>query len=269
MRRLPFSQNPSLTSAQVIDKAYKHGVRDITLIVRSFLKTKPFDFDTEWVDKYQNLSKMIFWREECMRARKQMIMAARNGGSVNVPYYKKLRDLESKGVLKILTCTEITYAKYDSVWDVCAVSKDSTSRRSNGSGSSEVREHHHNHLKFDYLVSATGSATDIHKVDFMRDFLAANPIETTDGLPHLTEDLQWKSDVPLFFMGGLASLVLGPSSFNLGGARDGAERIAIRMNEILATDSAKDKDPDPRHTLMQRLALNNGNYYDILAEDTE
>jgi hypothetical protein len=36
----------------------------MTLLCRGYLKVKPFDFDTTWMDKYQNLNKMIFWRED-------------------------------------------------------------------------------------------------------------------------------------------------------------------------------------------------------------
>lgn len=46
---------------------------------------KPFDFDTTWVDKYQNVNKMRFWREDDREERRQMILQARNGGSVNYP----------------------------------------------------------------------------------------------------------------------------------------------------------------------------------------
>ncbi|TIC57990.1 hypothetical protein E3Q01_01324 [Wallemia mellicola] len=270
-----------LTSAQIIDKAYRNGITNITLICRSHLKMKPFDFDTEWVDKFQNLSKMIFWREDCRQMRHSMISKARNGGSVNAPYYKLLKDLENKGVLKILTCTEITEAKYnDSRWDVKATTKTAMrSRRTSKDSSFGDMKMENHQLMFDYIVSATGSKIDINEVDFLKKFMKENPIETTNGLPHITEDLQWTSDIPLFVMGGFASLELGPSSFNLGGSRDGAERIANRMNEILVKHNkeyeirqskhSEYNDDDLRYKWMERLALNNGGYFDLLTESDE
>lgn len=235
---------------------------------------KPFDFDTEWVDKFQNLSKMIFWREDCRMMRHSMISKARNGGSVNQPYYKLLKDLESKGVLKIMTCTEITKASYENKeWSINALSKNMQKNRVNDVNES-VQQHQ---LNFDYLVSATGSKIDINEVSFIKEFIKHHPIETTNGLPHLTEDLQWNTDIPLFVMGGFAALELGPSSFNLGGSRDGAERIANRMNDILSKHDETHKvrqskhseynDNDTGYKWMERLALNNGGYYDILSEN--
>ena len=125
---------------------------------------KPFDFDTEWVDKFQNLSKMIFWREDCRQMRHSMISKARNGGSVNAPYYKLLKDLENKGVLKILTCTEITEANYnDSRWDVKATTKTAIrSRRTSKDSSLGDMKMENHQLMFDYIVSATGSKIDIN-----------------------------------------------------------------------------------------------------------
>lgn len=58
------------------------------------------------------------------------------------------------------------------------------------------------------------------------------PVKTCGGLPVLTPDLQWAPDVPLFVAGGLAALELGPTAQNLGGAREGAERIANRLSRL-------------------------------------
>jgi hypothetical protein len=52
-------------------------------------------------------------------------------------------------------------------------------------------------------------------------------------LPALTHDLQWDAHTPLFVGGGLAALELGPGVGNLGGAREGAERIANRLAAFL------------------------------------
>jgi hypothetical protein len=42
-------------------------------------------------------------------------------------------------------------------------------------------------------------------------------------------------DIPLFLTGGLAGLRLGPGAGNLAGARQGAERIAWKIDELLGT----------------------------------
>lgn len=44
----------------------------------------------------------------------------------------------------------------------------------------------------------------------------------------------WNDEVPLFLTGGLAGLRLGPGAGNLAGARQGAERIAWKVDELLS-----------------------------------
>lgn len=191
---------------------------------------------------------MIFWREDDRQCRFDMIKKARNGGSVNFPYHKILKDLEYKGVLKIKTCTEVIQANYSKVtgWKL----------------KSQTQHQHQKILmeelnNVDYLVSATGSKVDIDDIGFMKDFKSHNPIETCNGLPLLTEDLQWNEDIPLFMIGGFAALELGPDSYNLGGARSGAERIANRMNQMFKERYLEeDEQNDKSFQWMERLALN-------------
>jgi hypothetical protein len=71
----------------------------------------------------------------------------------------------------------------------------------------------------------------------MEQIMAQHPIESINGLAKITDDLMWNDDVPLFLTGGLAGLRLGPGAANLAGARQGAERIAWKIDEIMASCS--------------------------------
>lgn len=62
------------------------------------------------------------------------------------------------------------------------------------------------------------------------------PIVSKGGLPCLTENMMWRSDVPLFMTGRLAALKLGPGAPNLEGARVGAERVAWGLEELFEWD---------------------------------
>lgn len=63
--------------------------------------------------------------------------------------------------------------------------------------------------------------------------LREHGMKTVGGLPCLTHDLMWKEDIPMFFTGRLAGLRLGPWAANLEGARQGAERVAWKVAELI------------------------------------
>jgi hypothetical protein len=46
------------------------------------------------------------------------------------------------------------------------------------------------------------------------------------------DDLQWDSDLPLFVVGGLQ---VGLGAFNLEGGREGANKVALRVIDILGS----------------------------------
>jgi hypothetical protein len=46
------------------------------------------------------------------------------------------------------------------------------------------------------------------------------------------DDLQWDSDLPLFVVGGLQ---VGLGAFNLEGCREGANKVALRVIDILGS----------------------------------
>lgn len=108
----------------------------------------------------------------------------------------------------------------------------------------------------DYIVSATGAAPNLPTQPFLQAFQSsAGPIKHSNGLPLIDDDLQVvcerrnpspahgtrsskcdDSAPPLFVLGALAGYQLGPGAGNLGGAREGAERIARRLESIWKED---------------------------------
>ena len=52
------------------------------------------------------------------------------------------------------------------------------------------------------------------------------PIPIHGGFPLLAEDLRWKDDLPLYVVGGLASLAMGPDAGNLLGIRRAVRVVA-------------------------------------------
>jgi hypothetical protein len=91
--------------------------------------------------------------------------------------------------------------------------------------------------QIDHIVYATGNPPKIENVLCMKSILNDFPVESIGGLPQITHDLMWNEDVPMFLTGGLAGLTLGPGAANLAGARQGAERIAWKMDELFGSDN--------------------------------
>lgn len=91
-----------LTSAQLIDVAIKKGVDKCYLLLRGPIKIKHFDFHLDWVTKYKNVKKSAFYMLDSDEERFQMIQDAREGGSVNPEYYKKIMDHVKSGKLELL-----------------------------------------------------------------------------------------------------------------------------------------------------------------------
>ncbi|CDZ97753.1 hypothetical protein [Phaffia rhodozyma] len=96
-----------LTSVQIADLALSNGFTKVVFVARSFIKVKPFDIGIEWVGKYSNLLKMMFYQEDDPSARLNQFRTARNGGSVPAAYYKLLQSHAKAGKLDLRTQTTI------------------------------------------------------------------------------------------------------------------------------------------------------------------
>lgn len=284
-----------LTLAQLAHVACSQGIH-VVLLVRGRLKVKHFDFHLDWVTKYKNVKKLSFFMLDTDEEREEMIRAAREGGSVNPEYRHKLQKWERLGRLQIFQNTEIVKGAWDGVWalslrtsekkravevdmgaELVETVKEVFTKRGKlrrlskslvgdcGTRSAESRDLGGPDaavslevLNADYIVCATGIAPDILGLPFMADIAASHPIPTVNGLPCLSDDLQWDL-LPLFFVGKNAGLRIGPTAANLDGARLCAERVGWKIQE------SKQVERSPMDTRLQ-LAGNNMNWYSLLAE---
>lgn len=254
-----------LTSAQLVDTAINLGIKEVYLLLRGPIKIKHFDFHLDWVTKYKNLKKSAFYMRDSDEERLEMIYDAREGGSINPEYYKKLLKHEKSGKLRILKHTVVEAAEWDeedSKWNL------------------ELT----NNLKLNpnYIVFATGNQADIKSLPFLQSMVTEHDIETVQGLPCLTDNLEWDKDIPLFVTGKNASLKMGPSSANLDGARLGAERIGwfvqdrklqghydwdqeLSFSAEQASELKVDEESSSSFSTQLRLASGQLNRYNLLA----
>ncbi|CAK7903393.1 hypothetical protein CAAN1_32S00518 [[Candida] anglica] len=224
-----------LTSAQLVEVALQSGVEKCYLMLRGPLRIKHFDFHLEWVTKYKNVKKSSFYMLDTDEERYQMIQDARQGGSVNPEYYKKLMKHVKNGRLEILRYSKLEESKWDPLkktWDLDVSVRASKNNielfDENGCSMSSIVSLN----DVDYVYCATGICPNLHKLKFLSPILQANPIKIIQGLPVLTDNLQWDEEIPLFMTGKNASLKMGPASANLDGARLGAERIGWCLQEM-------------------------------------
>jgi len=85
----------------------------------------------------------------------------------------------------------------------------------------------------DYIYYATGINSNVNDLPYLQTMHSKHTIETLGGLPVLTQDLMWRENLPLFVIGKLAGLRLGPGAGNLEGARVGAERAVWGIQDVL------------------------------------
>lgn len=241
-----------LTSAQICHRLLRSGkASKVYFVTRGDIKVKHFDFDLEWVTKYKNYLKSVFWQLDSDEKRWEFVKKARDGGSVNPEYQKLLSDHVKSGKLEIFRNSTIEPSNWNGeCWNEVKI---------NSYGGEQAKLE-----SVEYIYYATGSKPQVHNIDFMSDMINKYPIETVDGLPCLTHDLEWEEDVPLYFVGRLAFLRTGPSSANLEGARTGAERVASSIQKKMRRYTTK---PTLQDTPISALDVveSGSNWYQLLA----
>lgn len=215
-----------LTSAQLSDLAIRRGVSKVWHIMRGPCRVKHFDLDLQWMGKYKNAEHARFWLADTDEERLDIIKEARGGGSITPIFNKHLKKHIASGKLELRTETQLVDAKFEEI-DGRGVWKIITEPPMEDAP------------EFDFMYFATGIQTDFKALPYLQTMIQKHPIEGRGGLPCLNDDLMWKDNVPMFVMGRLASLRLGPGAANLGGAKVGAERIAWAIE-----DTVRDKEED-------------------------
>lgn len=214
-----------LTSAQLADLAIRKGASKVWHIMRGPLKRKHFDVQLDWMGKFKTKNQEAFHSADTDEARMDIIRDARDGGSTTPEFHLKVtkRHLHS-GKLDLRTHTILTAAHF----------AESPDGGEGGRWHVKTEPPIDGLPPMDYICFATGIQSDFTTLPYLQNMLKDYPIKGVGGYPCLNEDLMWADDVPLFVAGRLAALRLGPAAANIGGARVGAERIALALDQHLA-----------------------------------
>ena len=265
-----------LTSAQLADVAIRRGVSKVWLIMRGPLKLKAFDIGLEWVGKFRNFEQAAFWSADTDEERWEKYARARDGGSIT-PYYKRIMDRHvASGKLRVLLHTTVSQKEWDSEserWSVQLSSKDGSRHTSDSDNDDE--ELHAAKMttlpSIDHIYFATGVGSDFERLPFLQSLQTQYPVANCKGFPCITENMAWRDDVPLFINGRFAALQLGPGAPNLIGARQGADRIAWSIQDILGTKEGGGSGGDAPGAKQREGRFNyvtgRGSRFDALAEN--
>ncbi|KAF4975493.1 hypothetical protein FZEAL_7724 [Fusarium zealandicum] len=220
-----------LTSAQLADLAIRKGVTKVWHMMRGPMRIKHFDVSLDWMGKYKNTKHSQFWLADSDDERLEIMKEARGGGSITPVFHKRLKKHLSTKKLELFTETSLVDAKFEGV---------------DGDGTWTVQTDPpiEGLPPMDYLYFATGIQTEFTSLPYLRTIMDKHPIEGRGGFPCINNDLMWNDDVPLFMMGRLAALRLGPAAPNLGGAQVGAERVAWAIEDLVPRPGAKEESRD-------------------------
>jgi hypothetical protein len=245
-----------LTSGQLSDLAVRKGVTSVWHIMRGPMKVKHFDVGLEWMGKYKNAEQARFWTADSDLERLEMIKEARGGGSMTPLFHKRLKKHVASERLKIVTETQIKDAKLE------AVNGESTWTVTTEPAIPGLP-------RFDYIYFATGIQSDFTTLPYLQKMLENYPIPGYGGFPCVTENLMWRKDIPLFLVGRLAALQLGPAAPNIGGAKIGAERVAWAIEDLAAANASWGRggggEPDAARYETNEYLSGHGNMYHALA----
>ncbi|CDZ97752.1 hypothetical protein [Phaffia rhodozyma] len=116
----------------------------------------------------------------------------------------------------------------------------------------------------DYIVSATGSKFGVEGLPFLRELNKDYPIQSIGGMPILTDDCQWRADVPFFCMGGYAGLQSSATrvSFNVLSS-------FVHRGEDAEWRSGVDEFGNKGVNWRAERAGNTGNVFDGLEEEVD
>lgn len=182
----------------------------------------------------------------------ELFRQARNGGSITPKYDKILQQHVIRNRLEILPFTQID----NGAWD--------TSNQTWNIKLSKNVPQFPRHI--DHITYATGVVPRLENVPCLKQFAEEHPVEAIDGLARITNDLMWNAEVPLFLTGGLAGLRLGPGAANLVGARQGAERVAWKIDELLGTGPSTEETRRKSEGEDKLEGLSDRNHGDVQAQ---
>jgi hypothetical protein len=184
-------------------------VAKVLLMSRSQFKEKLFDADAGWLGpKYLK----GFHAETDWQKRREIVLSARDGGSMTPSVMTQLRREHHSGKLEFHPECEVAQAIWNGTnWQIiCTDGVELSCHR---------------------LWLATGTRFDAQAEPLLaQQVMKQYPNPIVNGFPILDEHLRW-AGCELFIMGGLAALQVGPTARNISGARMASDLIVPALTK--------------------------------------
>ena len=223
-----------ITSVQLVLRALKSSFfKNIFFIQRSQALQRHFDVENKWMGPKRGKLLENFYAMQ-MDDRSNLLRNARKGGSIPPELFKELQNIERKHA-DVICMEEIEISQVE--W---------------------IDEEFHVHLSdgsttiTDYIWLATGCKNTMDQYPLFDELRKVLPIETMNGLPILSPDLNWSSvdEVDeckwkklarkrIWCLGALAGLQLGPDALNIVGARHGSVKVANSIRNDMIDPSVQ------------------------------
>ncbi|ADU31735.1 FAD-dependent oxidoreductase [Evansella cellulosilytica] len=196
-----------ITAAHLAIKLSKNFPRNVTMLKRHPFRIHSFDSDPGWLGpKYLNFYDNMTDYEK----RRNLIVDARNKGSIPRELYHQLRYLEKNKIINIQNGeVEKAEKKYQNI----QMHLTNGERIATGS-----------------IIFATGFSPHLPKHNWLSKLINHENLRCAKcGYPVVTRSLQWCDH--LYVSGPLAELEIGPVARNIAGARKAAERIVASISQ--------------------------------------
>lgn len=235
-----------LTSAHLCKVLAEKGVEHIDFITKSEIRIQAFDIDNAWISR-TGASQQAHFLQAQLEDRSNICKQARRGGSITDPMMQELKIIEKQGKLRFHVG--------------CEVEKELNL----ADGQNVLHLSDGENISSDMIFLCTGTTLDIQRNPLLMQIQQQCPIKLSpNGLPHLSPDLRWSADCPVYVMGAYASLVLGPFALNLMGAVQGSAKISSALNEILQSEEDL-HNQDEEAAMWQKYSL--GNRFEFLVAE--
>ncbi|AFY39309.1 FAD-dependent oxidoreductase [[Leptolyngbya] sp. PCC 7376] len=180
----------------------------VTMIARRAFQEKLFDADAGWMGpKYLK----GFYAEPDWEKRLEMVLNARDGGSLTPMVMRQLRQAKRKDTITLKPECQIQTARWQgNHWQLYC---------DNG----EI-------VEGDRLWLATGSRFHLDAEPLLQKVRERHPQPSINGFPILDKYLRWQG-CDLFLMGGLVALQIGPTARNISGARIACDRLVPALTK--------------------------------------
>lgn len=212
-----------MTAAQLAWYASKHGAT-VTMLTRHRIKKQEMDFDLGW--QGMKLHRSFRWDHQTPSQRLSICEGARPQATINKLMWEALQDCLRDNRLELIQSCAITEASWNgSEWSIAVKSTLGDERNRRRMFEEEDAPVVPAKVEADFIWLATGCSDDCTSEKLLRTVQEKYPTRLVDGYPVLDDNLLAWPGLPLYFIGSLTMLSVGPAASLHPGWIQAAQKI--------------------------------------------